>query len=156
MSLTNFMKDVSIFKDLTAVQMAKVESISNVRNCKKGEVIIKEGDAGTEFFTVIDGLIAINKNVAGGRRRNLVNLSAGETFGELVMFDQEPRSASAEAVKDSTIAVFQIDRFMEIMKRDVDLSNRVQIQIIKMMCERLRNTDNLLNEGVIWGFRMAI
>jgi CRP/FNR family cyclic AMP-dependent transcriptional regulator len=116
--------------------------------------VFGEGDEGAEFYIVVSGLIAINKNIAGGRKRNLSNLSCDEVFGELALFDTEPRSADAEAMEDSEVVVLPNAAFAGLLDDDLELASAVQRKIIRLLCRRLRNTDDMLTEGVIWGFRM--
>ena len=123
---------------------------------RKGDEIIKEDQIAQEFFVVQKGVVAINKNVAGGRKRNLANLSAGEIVGEISLFDSEPRSANVEAVEDSELGVFQINEFNNFMKENIEIANRIKNNIIETLCSRLRRTDDLINEGVIWGFKMTV
>jgi CRP-like cAMP-binding protein len=72
------------------------------------------------------------------------------------MFDGQPRSANAVAVEDTSLMTIKTDAFRDLMKKNIELSVKVQQRIIEMMCERLRFTDNLLNEGVMWGFKMSV
>lgn len=152
----NSLKQIPMFKPLNDNQLNGVEHLRSQRSFAKGQEIIREGSLGTDFFIVEKGSVAINKNVAGGRKRNLANLGEGEIFGELAIFDREPRSANVEAIEDTQVSVFQVQAFRDLMEKDFELANKVKEQIIAVLCDRLRKTDNLINEGVIWGFKMTV
>ena len=97
-----------------------------------------------------------NKNVAEWRKRNLSNLRLGDIFGEIAQFDSQPRSADAEAVTDSEVVVFPNDKFRTMLKRNLVIAFIIQTRIIRVLCKRLRETDEMLKEGVIWGFKMDV
>lgn len=153
--MMDFLRNVFIFGGLEDVELVLVERIASIRSYKKGDVIFREDDKANEFFIVEKGLVAINKNVAGGRKRNLANFGPGETFGELAMFDAEPRSASVEAVDTTSVLAISIEEFQTLLAQNPVIAAKVQARIIQKLSERIRNTNNLINEGVIWGFKMA-
>lgn len=154
MELTLILRNVELFRDISDEDLKKVAAIGTVRKHKKGDVIFKENSKGEELFIVLSGCIAINKNVAGGRKRNLGNLKGGEVFGEISLFDTEPRSADAEATEDTEVVVLPNDKFLGLLKDNLQLAICIQKKVITILCHRLRKTDDMLKEGVIWGFKM--
>ena len=69
------------------------------RTFKAGEVIFKEGDdAKSEAFLVHEGKVEIRKNL-GGEDKVLNLLAKGQLLGELALFRNAPRSATAIAVE---------------------------------------------------------
>jgi CRP/FNR family transcriptional regulator, cyclic AMP receptor protein len=154
LELTLILRNVELFRDLSDEDLKKVAAIGSIRKHKKGEVIFSENTKGEDLFIVLSGCIAINKNVAGGRKRNLGNLKGGEVFGEISLFDTEPRSADAEAIEDTEVIIFSNGRFLDLLKENLTLANSIQRKVIAVLCQRLRKTDDMLKEGVIWGFKM--
>ena len=60
-----------------------------------GEVILREGRLGREFFVILEGTATVT-------RGHVVNiLHAGDYFGELAAIEAVPRSATVEATTDS-------------------------------------------------------
>jgi CRP-like cAMP-binding protein len=154
LELTTTLRNVELFRDISDEDYKKIAAIGSIRKHKKGEIIFTENSKGEELFIVLSGCIAINKNVAGGRKRNLGNLKSGEVFGEISLFDTEPRSADAEAIEDTEVIVFPNSRFLDLLKENCQLENTIQKKVIAVLCQRLRKTDDMLKEGVIWGFKM--
>ena len=69
------------------------------RKVDAGAVIFNEGDAGTEMFGIIDGEVELRaKNGVLGR------LGPEDIFGEMALIDDSPRSLTAVAVSDITLA----------------------------------------------------
>jgi CRP-like cAMP-binding protein len=156
LELIEILKKAKLFKGLREKELQAVAELGVLRTCSKGETIFSENAEGNNFFFVVNGAIAINKNVAGGRKRNLSNLKKGDIFGELALFDSQPRSADAEVIEDSEIVEFSIAKFRNLLKKNLVISFIIQTRIIRILCRRLRDTDEMLKEGVIWGFKMDV
>ncbi|MGE5125920.1 MAG: DUF1003 domain-containing protein, partial [Betaproteobacteria bacterium] len=79
------------------------------------------------------------------RRRLVLNeLGPGEIFGELSLFDGDPRSASVRAVEPTR--TFLIDR--ADLERLFARKPRAALDILTVMSRRLRRTDLLLSQRV--------
>jgi CRP/FNR family transcriptional regulator, cyclic AMP receptor protein len=152
--LGRYIQGTKLFEGIHEKQLQNLTVIGQEKKVAKGEYVFKEGSVGREFYIIVQGAIAINKNVAGGRKRNLSNLRQGDIFGELALFDSQPRSADAEVSDDATPVVFPNDQFLDLLSKDHAFASLVQRRIINILCKRLRETDDMLNEGVIWGFSM--
>lgn len=80
----------------------------STRTYKPGEVIFSEGDPGEYAFSVLSGRVEIVKK-DGDRSRVLATLGKGEIVGELALFTDHPRTATARAVEETTIRVMGAD-----------------------------------------------
>ena len=69
------------------------------RRYRKGEVIFHEGDPGDALHLVLSGRIKIGRVSASGDESIVTSIAPGETFGELVLLDGAPRSATATALE---------------------------------------------------------
>jgi CRP-like cAMP-binding protein len=154
LELSSVIRNAGLFKGVSGDDLKRISTMSTLKKCAKGDVLFSQNTKGSEVFVVVSGCVAINKNVAGGRKRNLDNLRSGEVFGEISLFDEEPRSAEAEAMEDSEVMVIPNASFLALLSENVALSNIIIKNVVGILCRRLRKTDDLLNEGVIWGFRM--
>jgi uncharacterized membrane protein len=69
-------------------------------------------------------------------------LARGEYFGELSLFDDKPRSASALATTDAVLLELTRDTLSGYLER----RPRAAMAILRTMSERLRETNTLLSE----------
>lgn len=105
-----------------------IESYAN------GQPIFRQGHIGDRMYVVVSGEVLIYREDRGAET-TLARLGPGETFGELALFDQHPRSASARAIGDATVRVISHEEFMEL---DCDMLIR---NMLVTLAQRLRTTD---------------
>ena len=82
----------------------------NVKEYPAGSMIFAEGRPGKSTFTVQSGIIEITKIGALGEVV-IGYVGAGEILGEMAPIDNEPRMASAKALKDTQCIVITEEEF---------------------------------------------
>ena len=113
-----------------------------------GERIFDKDTAGTSMFIVASGTVSIflpPAGVAGSldpRRVILREVVPGEHFGELALFDEQPRSASAEATTATTLLELSREDFVS----DVIRSRAAVLSVLGEVAQRLRDTNSLLSQ----------
>jgi len=85
-----------------AVELIKV---SRTRPVKAGAALFEAGDPGDGFYALLEGSLRVILRGEEGEQV-LALLSPGAIFGEMSLFDGEPRSASVVAAKTSRVAFF--------------------------------------------------
>ena len=65
---------------------------------KAHSTLFEEGDSADAAYLLSDGLVVL---IRGRDRLKLATLGGGEVVGELALFDDRPRMATALAVKDT-------------------------------------------------------
>lgn len=117
---------------------------ARARRLEKGELLFAQGEASEELFVVVDGRVAISTRSSDGRESMVAILEAGGLFGELGLFDDEPRSAEARAlVASELVAVAYDDVRAALQSRPETLWI-----IVRLLAQRLRATDEALADAV--------
>ncbi|CAD8144631.1 unnamed protein product [Paramecium pentaurelia] len=82
--------------------------------------LFREGDAGTTFYIILQGRVSIHKKYQVGvnqfEERELTQLHKGQSFGELALENDAPRSASVKALNSTHLAVLEKEDYMIIKK----------------------------------------
>jgi CRP/FNR family cyclic AMP-dependent transcriptional regulator len=95
----------------------------------KGKTIFKEGERGDEFFIVVRGQVEI---VSGDR--HLETLEADGIFGEMALIDDSPRSATAVALSDVTLAPIKENQFLFLVQNTPFFA----LSVMRVLARRLR------------------
>ena len=106
---------------------------------KAGEVIIRENDFGETAYIIGEGQVEVGKEL-DGRNVHLAYLGAGETFGEMSMIDEKPRSATVTAVTETVVSEIRRDDFFNSFQTDP----KVALALLKVLFERLREADAMI------------
>jgi CRP/FNR family transcriptional regulator, cyclic AMP receptor protein len=132
--------DVEVFSGLEERELEQVAQVAVPRTFERGEVIFREGDAGETCYVVRAGSVSIRREHLDGRTLALAELRAGSIFGELAMFGSETRSATAEALEDtSLVAVLSGD-----MHRVLRSSPDIALKMLAALADRLRRANERL------------
>jgi CRP-like cAMP-binding protein len=99
------------------------------RNFSKGKTIFKEGDQGDEFFIIVSGRVEIRSG-----DRLLETLEADGIFGEMALIDDSPRSASAVALSDVTLAPIKENQFLFLVQNTPFFA----LSVMRVLARRLR------------------
>ena len=107
----------------------------------KGTVIFRQGDRGDSMFLIRSGRVRILLE-SGGHEADVAVLETGAFFGELSLLSEAPRSATAEALEDTTLLVVRSNVFAMMMQDDID----IVLRMLHTIGERLGRTDRQFRE----------
>lgn len=93
------LRAVTLFHGLSEPELAVLGQQVVERRYGRGELIFSQGEAGDGLYIVGSGHVTISRQSAEGDELILTIYEPGEYFGELALFDREPRSASATAAE---------------------------------------------------------
>ena len=133
-----------LFAGLPSEVLDVLRGHAEVRRLSRNEVIFEQGDASAALFVVQDGRIAIATPSGDGRESVLAVLEKGALFGELPLFDDEPRSADARALTDSTVIELGYEPVRNVLGERPELL----WHIVRLLSLRLRSTNEALEDAV--------
>jgi len=103
-----FLAQVQLFKLLPKDQHPLLAAACVAEEYNAGEEIIVQGELGTEFFIISNGIACVKTSVGDEPPRKVATLTNGDYFGEKALLRDEPRSATICA--ESSLKVFKITR----------------------------------------------
>lgn len=139
---TDLLRSIPLFEGLAQEDLDHLASRLVERDLQGGEMIFNQGDPGTEMYIVARGHVNIHLPGEASRRVSLKDITVGEYFGELALFDDKPRSASALATTDAQLLELSRDTLSAYLER----RPRAAMAILRTMAERLRQTNAMLSE----------
>jgi len=105
-------------------------------NFNQGEIILKEHDLGDTAYLIKQGRVEVSKNTDNGKII-LSYLGAGDTFGEMSMIDDKPRSATVTAAEETIVFELCRDDFFYYLKTEPDFA----LNFLHSIFERLREAN---------------
>ena len=97
-----------------------------------GTPIVRAGDAGSAFYVLIDGGARVV--TPKGRARKL---GSGDSFGEMALLDDSPRSASVVAEGDVLTMTISRTAFGKLLRSEPALSQ----ELLRTLAARLRSAE---------------
>lgn len=138
-----FLRRVPIFGGVDDESLIKVASITSEKNYSKKNIVFHEGDYGDALYIIKSGRIKIAKVALDGREKTLTILKGGDFFGEMAIFDDMPRSATAESMDNDV-------RLLSISKNDFErliIENpSIAIRIMKDLTRRIRQVNEQVQD----------
>jgi CRP/FNR family transcriptional regulator, cyclic AMP receptor protein len=105
----------------------------------RGEHLFLEGDQGGSLYVVLDGKIKLTRAATDGRENLWQVLGPGEMFGELSLFDPRPRTSTASAVTDATVAALGHDALRPWLLERPEVS----MHMLQALARRLRRANDV-------------
>ena len=128
---------VELFSDLSEQELERLAEVAVPRSYEAGEVIFRSGDTGDTCFVVRSGAVKVTRRHTDGRTITLAELRPGQIFGELAMFSGETRSATVEALKDTTaVALLAGD-----VRRTLADHPEIAVKMLAGLADRLRDAN---------------
>ena len=104
----------------------------------KGDVLFSDGEKSHGLICLTTGKVKIFKVGVGDREQILRLVKPLEFIGYRALFSDSPYSASAVALEDSSICIFEKDSFIRIVKKNNDLA----LKFMKILAEELGFSNN--------------
>eukprot|EP01043_Picozoa_sp_COSAG02_P018286 COSAG02_NODE_851_length_16536_cov_6.254000_1_plen_944_part_00 len=106
--VTRTLAQVPLFAGLEHHKLQKIGATSVQRQVVSGEVVIQQGEKGTEMFVVESGRLQASVIAPDGTDVGVVKTySEGEYFGELALMSDDPRAATITAMSEGTLLVLE-------------------------------------------------
>lgn len=140
--IRNILKKIPVFEDLNNRDLAAIERILHRREYRSDEAIFLQGDPGMGMYIIESGTVSI----VGGTARNVfAELQTGEFFGELALFDDSPRTATAVAKTPAKIICFLQPDLFDLIERNPRLGVKILLRLSRTIGERLKKCNEQLN-----------
>ena len=148
--LSQDIQDVFVFKACTSEQLEKLLHAMFEKRVNAGEVVIKQGDEGDNFYVIDKGTFDVVFEDQG-QEKKLGSLVEKGSFGELALMHNCPRSATVFAVTDGVLWCLDRITFKRILvgtaqqkrRKHEDLLESVSLLSILTAYERMALADAL-------------
>lgn len=131
-----FVRAVPIFTELRDDFLVRLASIMDELSFPANHRIFREGEEGRSLYIVVSGRVRVHL-----RSQDLTILEKGTCFGEMSLFDAEPRSASVTTLNPCDCLVLTQQQLYEA----IDETPGIAVNIIKLLSRRIREINKERN-----------
>jgi signal transduction histidine kinase len=143
----------TLFEGIEADVLEDIRYEMKTIRLKEGDVIFEEGDPGDSLYLVGEGSIKISKSGRGGKQETLGFIQPGNFFGEMALFDGQPRSAKATAAAPTLLASVDDRTFQHILEM---APSRLHMNFLRSVSERLRQVNSHFISEVMRSERLSL
>jgi CRP/FNR family transcriptional regulator, cyclic AMP receptor protein len=135
---------VGLFEGLNPKYLKGLAGIATERSFKPGDYLMRQGESGIGLFIILSGKVRVEKTDSSGRKVEVAENGPGDILGEMAVFDGAPRSASVNALVETSSLVLASWEFNAFLKAHPEAA----LELLPIVVKRFRETnDALINLG---------
>jgi CRP-like cAMP-binding protein len=139
-----FLKQVTFFQNMTIDRLNALANVCEEEFIPKHTTIFEEGTPGGVLYIVVNGRVAIeHRGDHKDREVRLATMEAFSSFGEMSLFNNYPRSASAITLEDTLVLKLNDKQLTTLLHAYPDMA----LELIKVLSTRMRETNEQLSRA---------
>ena len=135
MDKETLLKNIYLFADATAEDLARLAAIAEPRKYRQGELVFNEGDEADAIFVVEMGTVDM---VPTGKEMVVVTIGSGQALGEVAFFRRGKRPGSARARETTSVLRIPFDRLEKLLGARPTLAVDVYRNACTFLAKHLR------------------
>jgi uncharacterized membrane protein len=138
------LRSVPLFASLDDDAARDLRNLLSEKAVAQNTRLFRQGDNGDAMYLIESGRVRISLRDDDKQEVTLAELAQGDFFGEMSIIDGRQRSADAQVIEDSRLAVLSREAFLSFVRKKPD----VALEMLSALTDRLRRTDELLRSRV--------
>ncbi|MEW6666909.1 MAG: cyclic nucleotide-binding domain-containing protein [Thermodesulfobacteriota bacterium] len=128
-----------------------VQLIPHVRTKRysKGQAIFRQGEPGEELFFVVSGIVQVVRE-HGGESQVIAELETGDTFGEIALISNQPRTGTVRAVTDVELCSIHKSDFERLLEHSPELTRTSREMVEARLLDMQQKDDTVTVEARMW------
>ena len=127
------LKSIDLFSKIPESDLLILAMEFETVRFKANTVVMTQGDMGDSMYILVSGEVNVDADA-----QRVATLKDKNIFGELAIFDPEPRSATVTTTKDTVLFTIKSDVMYDLISRYPNVSRG----IIKILSKRVREKNN--------------
>ncbi|MCP4631977.1 MAG: mechanosensitive ion channel [candidate division Zixibacteria bacterium] len=125
LEVLDYIKSLPLFSVLSDEELGILAVNSPLYSFGVEEDVITQGDMGTSMFVIVSGEVKVLVRNKDGIETELVQLGAGNAFGEMSLFTGENRNATIRCLTDAELVEITKDDFKDILLKNPSLVKEI-------------------------------
>jgi CRP/FNR family transcriptional regulator, cyclic AMP receptor protein len=132
-----FLRKVPVFQELRDDFLLRLAAIMEEVSYGANHGIFAEGESGQTMYILISGRVKVHSG-----DREIIQLQRGDCFGEMSVFDSEPRSASITTLEKCECLELTQQQLYEALEE----TSGIAINLIRLLSQRTRKLNSRVKE----------
>jgi CRP-like cAMP-binding protein len=115
---------VPLFEECSQAELARIAAIATQIEIPKGEVLLRQGERGDDFFVLVKGSADVRKG-----KTHVRSLKAGDFAGEIALLSDTPRTATVTATSPVTALRATRKGFSELLTTSPAIQRKVLVAL---------------------------
>ncbi len=138
MTATTLLRGISLFAQLRESELEQIGQLAHIRDFPKNSVIVSGTGPGDTLYIIIAGKVKSMLIAEDGREVILSMLGAGEFFGKMALFDDDPGTSTVIAAEQSQLLLLRRD---DLYRQVMEMPG-VAIGLLRSLSRRLKEADH--------------
>ena len=134
-------KQVGLFKLLSDKQVKKIVSGSRVQSYDYNEALVRFGEDATFYGVLLEGTLSASVVGEGGLRKEIRELKAGDTFGEMALMSGDKNMVDLIAQKQSLVFRIPVTLFQTAIITELAAVNHISKTITDNLKDIMADPD---------------
>lgn len=152
LTIEQALREVSLFHHLPDNELAVLSRQVFVRQYGRNALIFAQGDAADGLYIIMQGHVSISRQNPEGDELIYGFYEPGEYFGELALFDNEPRAAGAVTMDECTLLFLSRGGFRAFL----EVHPGVLFTCLTIVVKQLRRCTDLADEIALLDIRSRL
>ncbi|BBI99487.1 hypothetical protein FGKAn22_11800 [Ferrigenium kumadai] len=135
----DILRELLFFKNFSDVELWEVLRISEWRKVNSGEIILREGERGREFYILGQGSVKVLKD---GLVLSVLN--KGDCFGEMAHLSERAFTRSTDVVADSNVTLIEINPDM-LKRATTECRFKIDGAFLRLLVKRLDDANTRIS-----------
>lgn len=135
------LRNVPLFGGLQPKQLKSLARWTTTRNYDVDQVIVRQGQTGLGLYCIQSGRVRVSTHSGSGERA-IREMGPGESFGEISLLDDKPRSATVTALEPTTAVLLDKSQFLAELRTFPETA----LAILPVIVNWLREADARIAE----------
>lgn len=131
-----FVRRVPIFKELRDDFIVRLTSVMNELSFPANYTIFRQGEEGRSLYIVVSGRVKVHIG-----NKQLAEVEQGKYFGEMAVFDTQPRSASTTTLEPCEF----LELTQEQLYDAIEETPEIAVNIIRELSRLIRKLNDDMN-----------
>lgn len=138
--LLKLLGSVKLFAGLGRAELVELLACAEKAKFADGETVFTEGDDGQAVYVVVAGTAEVLKTGPTGHRALLAMMLPGDSFGEMALIDNKPRSATVRATAPCLTLRIPKDK----LEKSPAIAARLYQNMARLLARRLRKANDVI------------